>query len=76
VSDDEAEIRLTLRALPGPWGPVAVRLRFLLKYALRTCGLKAVSVEELAPPATMMMQDATRADKPPRAGLATGTRPG
>jgi hypothetical protein len=47
VTDHDADVRLTVRALPGPWGPVAVRLRFLLKYALRTCGLQCVEIEEV-----------------------------
>lgn len=52
--------RLTLEALPSkgcggrpaptcPWGPSIVRVRRLLKYALRTHGLRCTLVEEIAP---------------------------
>ena len=41
------DIRLTLRPLTGAWVPVAVRLRRLLKFALRVCGLRCLSVEEI-----------------------------
>jgi hypothetical protein len=42
------DYRLILRPQPSPT-PVAVRLRRLLKYALRVVGLKCLRVEEIAP---------------------------
>jgi hypothetical protein len=41
----------TLVALPSP-RPAALRVRELLKLALRRCGLKAERVEPLEPPGT------------------------
>jgi hypothetical protein len=38
--------RLTLRPLPGPVPP-HIRLRQLLKRALRSCGLRCTTLEEL-----------------------------
>jgi hypothetical protein len=36
---------LTLQALPGAyWPPAIIRLRRVLKYALRVCGLRCVAI--------------------------------
>ena len=43
---DPAEYRLTFKAQSSDVPP-EVRLRRLLKYALRVCGLKCVSVEDV-----------------------------
>jgi len=37
----------TFRAVRGPWPPMLVRLRHLLKLAVRACGLKCVEVREI-----------------------------
>ena len=42
----DPDYRLTLRPLPSSIAP-AIRLRALLKYALRACRLRCVHVEEL-----------------------------
>ena len=42
--------RLTLRVVPGHAGPPIVRLRRLLKAALRAYGLRCVQLEELPAP--------------------------
>lgn len=43
---EQPDFRLTLRPTPGDV-PAAVRLRAVLKYALRACGLRCVRVEEV-----------------------------
>jgi hypothetical protein len=49
----------------------------LLKHLLRTWGVQVLAVrDEPACPPTTMAQDATGAGLPPRAGRATGARPG
>ena len=40
---------LTLRAEPGSEIPPAIRLRRLLKHALRSCGLRCTEVREIKP---------------------------
>ncbi len=45
------EVRLTFRALPDDVPP-AIRIRRLLKHALRSLGLKCVRVEGAAPEVT------------------------
>jgi hypothetical protein len=52
VSTPQPTFRLVLRAVPGG-GPVEVRLRSLLKVALRAFGFRCVKVEEVPvePPA-------------------------
>jgi hypothetical protein len=37
---------ITLRALPGDSRPAIYRVRRLLKFALRACGLKCVMIQE------------------------------
>lgn len=49
---------LTLRSLPGWTIPVAVRVRRVLRYALRACGLRCVSLRE-PPPAVPVERKAT-----------------
>jgi hypothetical protein len=48
---EDPGVRLTFRPLPDPGGPpVAVRVRLLLKYALRAVRLRCVKVEDAPPP--------------------------
>ncbi len=47
---DPPRFKLLLVPVASDDRPVAVRLRWLLKTALRQCGLRALSVEQLAPP--------------------------
>jgi len=54
--------RLLLRLTPHH-APPDVRLRRLLKYALRECGLKCISVV----PANAPLQGAERKKRPPKA---------
>ncbi len=45
-SESEPDVRLTLRPLPDEV-PTDIRLRRLLKYALRALGLRCVKIEDL-----------------------------
>ncbi len=48
MPDPRPEYRLTFRALPGEL-PVPIRLRHLLKDALRSYGLRCTAIEEVKP---------------------------
>lgn len=50
MPDDAPPLKLTFRPLPDPDDvPVAVRIRRLLKYALRVCRLRLVAMEGTIP---------------------------
>jgi hypothetical protein len=50
-SDSRLMLRLELRPLPlADNAPLPIRLRCLLKYALRVCGLRCTSVEKIQAP--------------------------
>lgn len=51
MPDDLREVRLRLKAV-GQGPPPAIRLRRLLKYALRNCGLRCLEIERARPPMT------------------------
>ncbi len=69
---NETAFRLTFAALPG--GPPArIRVRRLLKIALRVCRLRAVQVEELSGSAGMG-HDAPHEPCTPRRGTSRGEK--
>jgi hypothetical protein len=48
ATDDDADVRLTIRALPDAEVPAAVRLRRWLKLGLRSFRLRCTEIEGLA----------------------------
>jgi hypothetical protein len=62
-NDQPLTVRLTLRALPGPVPPW-LRVRRLLKFALRACGLKNIGLEEVTDQKQTPAPPAGRKDDP------------